>query len=257
VIGGGPAGLTAACEAARLGHRVELFEKEKACGGQLRFAGKPPFKAVYGEWGVWLSAQARKMGVRMHLGREVNEGTIREGKPDAVILATGGEKVIPNIPGTHLPHVSDAWKILSGETPPGKQALVIGGGLIGMETADFLAAKGTRVVLAEALKRSPVLKITSHGYMLHTRLRDAGCRLLFSTTVKQIGPSSVTLVSEGGEEVIAPIDQVVIAVGLQPREGLRKALEEIGVRHFVVGDASSPRRIIEATEEGAAAAWKI
>jgi NADH dehydrogenase FAD-containing subunit len=126
-----------------------------------------------------------------------------------------------------------------------------------METADFLARKGTRVVLVEALKRSPVLKITSHGYMLHTRLREAGCRLLFNTTIKRIDASSLTLTGEGGEEVLSPVGQVVIAVGLEPREGLRKVLEEEGIRHFVVGDASSPRRIIEATEEGARAAWSL
>ncbi len=257
VIGGGPAGLTAAFEAARLGHRVELFEKEEACGGQLRFAGKPPFKAVYEEWGAWLSTQAEKIGVRIHLKEEVTGARIREEKPDAVILAAGGDKIIPEVPGIDLPHVTDAWKILSGEVAPKEQSLVIGGGLIGMETADFLVRKGTRVVLVEALKRSPVLKITSHGYMLHTRLREAGCRLLFNTTIKRIDPSSVTLMGEGGEEVLSPVFQVVIAVGLKPREALRKFLEEEGIRHFVVGDASSPRRIIEATEEGAGAAWSI
>lgn len=257
VIGGGPAGLTAACEAARLGHRVELFEKEETCGGQLRFAGKPPFKAVYEEWGAWLSAQAEKMGVRIHLNKEVTRQMIREEKPEAVILAGGGDKIIPDIPGIHLPHVCDAWQMLGGKVDPKEEALVIGGGLIGMETADFLARKGTRVILVEALKRSPVLKITSHGYMLHTRLREAGCRLLFNTTIKRIDPSSVTLTGEGGEEVLSPVGQVVIAVGLESREGLRKVLEEEGIRHFVVGDASSPRRIIEATEEGARAAWSL
>jgi thioredoxin reductase len=93
--------------------------------------------------------------------------------------------------------------------------------------------------------------------MLHTRLREAGCRLLFNTTIKRIDPSSVTLTGERGEEVLSPVGQVVIAVGLEPREGLRKVLEEECIRHFVVGDASSPRRIIETTEEGARAAWSI
>ena len=113
------------------------------------------------------------------------------------------------------------------------------------------------MTLVEVLKRSPVLKITSHGYMLHTRLREAGCKLLFDTTVKRIEPSSVTLLSQGTEEVLSPIDQVVMAVGLKPVEGLKKFLEGKGIRHFVVGDAVSPRRIIEATEEGAKAAWNL
>jgi NADPH-dependent 2,4-dienoyl-CoA reductase/sulfur reductase-like enzyme len=257
VIGGGPAGLTAACEAARLGHRVDLFEKEKDWGGQLRYAGKPPFKSVYQEWGEWLGAQAKKMGVTLHPGVEVTERMIQDGNPEAVILALGGEKIIPEIPGIDLPHVCDAWQILMGEVTPKKHALVIGGGLIGMETADFLSQKGNHATLVEVLKRSPVLKITSHGYMLHTRLREAGCKLLFDTTVKRVEPSSVTLLSQGTEEVLSPVDQVVVAVGLRPVTNLKKFLEEKGVRHFVVGDAVSPRRIIEATEEGAKAAWSL
>jgi len=257
VIGGGPAGLTAAMEAARLGHRVDLFEKEKDWGGQLRYAGKPPFKSVYQEWGEWLGAQAKKMGVTLHPGVEVTERMIQDGNPEAVILALGGEKIIPDIPGIDLPHVCDAWQILMGEAAPKKHALVIGGGLIGMETADFLSQKGTHATLVEVLKRSPVLKITSHGYMLHTRLREAGCRLLFDTTVKRVEPSSVTLVSQGTEEVLSPVDQVVVAVGLRPLTNLKKFLEEKGVRHFVAGDAVLPRRIIEATEEGAKAAWNL
>jgi pyruvate/2-oxoglutarate dehydrogenase complex dihydrolipoamide dehydrogenase (E3) component len=144
-----------------------------------------------------------------------------------------------------------------GEAAPKKHALVIGGGLIGMETADFLSQKGSLVTLVEVLKRSPVLKITSHGYMLHTRLREAGCKLLFDTMVKRVEPSSVTLVSQGTEEVLSPVDQVVVAVGLRPVTNLKKFLEEKGVRHLVVGDAVSPRRIIEATEEGAKAAWNL
>ena len=257
VIGGGPAGLTAACEAARLGHQVDLFEKEKEWGGQLRYAGRPPFKSVYQEWGEWLGTQARKMGVDLHPGVEVTEKMIQDKNPEAVILAAGGEKIIPEVPGIDLPHVADAWKILKGEVTPKKNALVIGGGLIGMETADFLSQRGIHVTLVEVLKRSPVLKITSHGYMLHTRLREAGCKLLFGTAVKRIDPSSVTLLSQGTEEVLSPIDQVVIAVGLKASEGLKRFLENKGIRHFVVGDAVLPRRIIEATEEGAKAAWSL
>jgi 2,4-dienoyl-CoA reductase-like NADH-dependent reductase (Old Yellow Enzyme family)/thioredoxin reductase len=257
VIGGGPAGLTAAYEAARLGHEVDLFEKEDACGGQLRFAGKSPSKRAYEGWGFWLFTQVKNLGVNLHLGTEATESMIQEGDADGVILAVGGEKIVPDIPGIHHPHVCDAWQILSGEVAPREHALVIGGGLIGMETADFLGHKGTQITLVETLQRSPVLKITSHGYMLHTRLREARCNLLFHTAVKQISPSSVTILTQGTEEVLSPMEQVVIAVGVKPREGLKKFLAAKGIRHLVVGDAVSPRRIIEATGEGAQAAWDL
>ena len=111
--------------------------------------------------------------------------------------------------------------------PPGKQAVIIGGGLIGMETADFLAQTGTKVTIVEILKRSPVLKITSHGYMLHTRLREAKVKFLFDTAVKRI-EGLVVLLAEGGEETLSPVDQVVIAVGLKPRDDLKAFLQKRG-----------------------------
>jgi 2,4-dienoyl-CoA reductase-like NADH-dependent reductase (Old Yellow Enzyme family)/thioredoxin reductase len=257
VVGAGPGGLTAAYEAARLGHQVTLFEKEEATGGQLRFACKSPFKGAYGEWGTWLTAQAKKIGVKILTGTEVTDRMIEEGNPEAVILATGGEKIVPALPGIDLPMVCDAWQILSGEVAPKGHTLVLGGGLIGMETADFLCQKGMQVTLVEVLKRSPVLKITSHGYMLHTRLREGKCKLLFNTAVKRIEEGSITIASNGEEQILCPVNQVVIAIGLKPRDDLKKILQARGIPHFVIGDAVQPRRILEATEEGARAAWNL
>ena len=257
IVGGGPGGLTAAYEAARLGHQVTLFEKVEETGGQLRFASRSPFKDHYGKWVSWLTSQVKKMGVIVRTGVEVTESTISEGNPEVVILAIGGEQIKPNIPGIDLPCVCNAWQVLSGEVPPEKHAIVIGGGLIGMETADYLCQKGTQVTLVEVLKRSPVLKITSHGYMLHTRLKEAGCRLLFNTTLTKIEESSVTALIEGREQILSPVDQVVIAVGLKPHDGLKEFLQARKIRHFIIGDALEPRRILEANEEGARAAWNL
>jgi pyruvate/2-oxoglutarate dehydrogenase complex dihydrolipoamide dehydrogenase (E3) component len=153
--------------------------------------------------------------------------------------------------------VCDAWQILSGEVAPKGHTLVLGGGLIGMETADFLCQKGMQVTLVEVLKRSPVLKITSHGYMLHTRLREGKCKLLFNTAVKRIEEGSITIASDGEEQILCPVNQVVIAIGLKPRDDLKKILQARGIPHCVVGDAVQPRRILEATEEGARAAWDL
>jgi 2,4-dienoyl-CoA reductase-like NADH-dependent reductase (Old Yellow Enzyme family)/thioredoxin reductase len=257
VVGSGPGGLTAAYEAVRLGHKVTLFEKEEKTGGQLNLASKAPFKDQYGVWASWLTSQAKKMGVAVRTGIEMTESMISEGDPEVVILATGGEQIKPDIPGINLSMVCNAWQVLGGAVPPGKHPVVIGGGLIGMETADYLCHKGTQVTLVEVLKRSPVLKITSHGYMLHTRLKEAGCRLLFGTVVKKIEESSVTVLIEDKEQILSPVDQVIIAVGLKPNDKLKEILQAKKIRHFIIGDALQPRRIIEATEEGARAAWNL
>jgi len=257
VVGSGPGGLTAAYEAARLGHQVTLFEKEEKTGGQLGLASKAPFKDQYGVWAFWLTSQAKKMGVIVRTGVEMTESMISGENPEVVILATGGEQIKPDIPGIDLSLVCNAWQVLEGAVPPGKHPVVIGGGLIGMETADYLCQKGTQVTLVEVLKRSPVLKITSHGYMLHTRLKEAGCRLLFNTTVKKIEESSVAVLIEDKEQILSPVDQVIIAVGLKPNDKLKEILQAKKIRHFIIGDALQPRRIIEATEEGARAAWNL
>ena len=257
IVGGGPGGLTAAYEAARLGHKVTLFEKEEETGGQLRFASQSPFKDHYGTWASWLTSQAKKMGVIVHTGTEVTEKMISDGNPEVVVLASGGEQIKPDISGIDLPLVCNAWQVLGGAVLAGKHAVVIGGGLIGMETADYLCQKGTQVTLVEVLKRSPVLKITSHGYMLHTRLKEAGCRLLFNTSLRKIEESSVTVLIEDREQILSPVDQVVIAVGLKPYDGLKEILQARKIRHFIIGDALQPRRILEATEEGARAAWSL
>jgi 2,4-dienoyl-CoA reductase-like NADH-dependent reductase (Old Yellow Enzyme family)/thioredoxin reductase len=257
VVGAGPGGLTAAYEAARLGHKVTLFEKEEETGGQLRLARKVPFKDQYGTWVSWLTAQAKKMGVILRTGTEVTESIVSEGKPEVVILASGGKPIRPDIPGIDLPLVCHAWQVLGGMVPPGRNAVVIGGGLVGMETADFLCQRGAQVTLVEVLKRSPVLKITSLGYMLHTRLKEARCRLLFNTAVKKIEESSVTVLIDGKEEILLPADQIILAVGLKPLNELKDTLQTQKIRHFIIGDAIEPRRIIEATEEGARAAWNI
>jgi 2,4-dienoyl-CoA reductase-like NADH-dependent reductase (Old Yellow Enzyme family)/thioredoxin reductase len=257
VIGAGPGGLTAAQEANRLGHDVTLFEKEDLPGGNILFACKAPHKEIYLDWIQWLARQVKQSGVAIQTGTTVTPDMLAEGNPEAVILATGGEKIIPPIPGIDHPHVHDAWQILGESVKPGKNALVVGGGLIGMETACFLASKGANVTLVEQMPSSPVPRYTSHGYTLHKYLREKGCRLRFGCTLKAIHADAVTLVTGDEEETPADFDQVVLAVGMRPQNALRAHLEASGIRHTVIGDALQVRRIMEATEEGAKAAWDI
>jgi 2,4-dienoyl-CoA reductase-like NADH-dependent reductase (Old Yellow Enzyme family)/thioredoxin reductase len=257
VVGAGPAGLTAAYEAARLGHEVTLFEEHENAGGQIFYASKAPFKRVYDDWIQWLISQVETSGVEIRTGTHVTEEMLDEAGPDIVILASGAEKIIPPIPGIELPVVCDAFQVLGGEVAPGNEVVIVGGGMIGMETADFLIDKGSSVTVVELMQRSPVVKMASHGYMLHKRLRDGGGRLLLGTRVEGIGEDSVTIVSEDGVQETLPVDQVVIAVGTKSCADLKTTLEDKKINHVVVGDANQPRRIIEATEEGARAAWDI
>ncbi len=257
VVGSGPAGLTAASEAHRLGHRVTLYEKKKILGGQIRYAQIPPHKEIYGQWIDWQIGQVKKDGILIREETQVVEALLREGKPDFVILATGGEKLVPPIPGIDKAFVCDAWQILDGRVAPKDNILVIGGALIGMEVADFLTQKGKTVTIVEMLKRSPVLMITSHGYMLHKRLRENRCQLMFGAQVQVIGDGAVEISIDGQTSVLSGVDQVVVAAGMKPVNQLESVLEKLAIPFKTVGDARIVRRIIEATEEGARAAWEI
>jgi pyruvate/2-oxoglutarate dehydrogenase complex dihydrolipoamide dehydrogenase (E3) component len=257
-VGGGPGGLTAAFESARLGHTVTLFEREEETGGNANYAAKAPFKGVYGKFVRTLTAKCAKQGVEIRTGTKVTEAMIEAGKPDCVVLAIGADKAACPAEGVASSVVCDAWQILDGEVAPKDHVIVIGGGLVGMETADFLREKGiTDITVVEMLDSSPVPSAAAHGFMLHRRLRAEGVKLLFGTTVKRIEEGSVTVTKSGEDRKLEPVDQVIVAIGVTPRNNLKETLQKQGIRHFVIGDASAARRIIEATTEGAKAAWDI
>jgi NADH dehydrogenase FAD-containing subunit len=123
--------------------------------------------------------------------------------------------------------------------------------------ADFLCEKVQTLTVVEALPTSPVSKLASHGYMLHRRLRQAGCGQIYNCTVTKITQNAVSILTGAEERNLSGVDQVVVAVGLSPKQELKSILEELGIRFILVGDAMMPRRIIEATEEGAQAAWDL
>jgi pyruvate/2-oxoglutarate dehydrogenase complex dihydrolipoamide dehydrogenase (E3) component len=213
---------------------------------------------VYGRYIKTLTANCKKKGVDIKMGIEVTEAMIEAGKPDAVILASGAGKSTCPAEGISSMVVCDAWQILDGEVKPADHVVIIGGGLVGMETADFLREKNVKdITVVEMLPASPVLALAAHGYMLHKRLRTAGIKLLLGTTVKLITEGSVVVTKNGEDTTLAPVGQVVVAIGVTPRNALKDMLTKSGIRHFIIGDASAPRRIIEATTSGAKAAWDI
>lgn len=258
VIGAGPAGLTAAFEAARLGHQVTLYEREGRTGGNVRYAAMAPHKKVYERYILTLTAKCKRQGVEIKTGTEVTEAMIDEGRPEAVVLAIGAAKSACPAEGVGCSVVCDAWQILDGEVQPKDHVVIVGGGLIGMETADFLREKGVKdITIVEMLPNSPVMPLAAHGQMLHRRLRAAGVTLMFGATVKHIEDGSLLVMRNGEELKLEPVSQVIIAMGVTPRNALKDTLSKKGISYFVVGDAVAPRRIIEATTEGAKAAWAI
>jgi pyruvate/2-oxoglutarate dehydrogenase complex dihydrolipoamide dehydrogenase (E3) component len=256
VIGAGPAGLSAAMAAAGRGYDVEIFERETAPGGQVRSASRPPHKEAYLDWVAWAVRQLDKKGVRIHYEKAMIRDGFGEGKPDAVILAAGADPVTPAIPGLDAPHVCDARDLLLGKAEPAAPAVILGAGYVGMETADFLIARGIGVTLVEMLPSFPVGKHTAHGYWLHKRIKDSGGRIILGATATRIEPDAV-FYRQGEEEKQLPAAMVITAMGAKPANGLEGILKKLGILWRVAGDAKSPRRLLEAIHEGDRAGREI
>ncbi len=249
VIGAGPAGLAAALAASERGYAVEVFEKAAVPGGQIQSASRPPHKQAFLDWVHWAVRQLEKRGVRLHYNEEMHAEILRRDRPDAVILAAGASPVVANIPGIDGPKVCDARDVLTGKIAPTGPAVVLGAGYVGMETADYLVARGIGVVLLEMQATYPVGKLTAHAYWLHQRIREGRGRIVLGATVTRIGADAV-FYRQGDEERREPAALIVTAMGARPDNALEGPLAELGIPCRVVGDAVSPRRLLEAIHEG-------
>ena len=257
VIGAGPAGLSAALCASRRGHMVSLLEKDVEPGGQLLFASRPPNKGAFADWVSWAVRRLEKQKVELSLGTKVCEEMLRQGRPDAVILATGAVPAVPELPGIHGENVFDARRVLAGAVELRGKAIVLGAGYVGMETADYLIDRGVQVTVIEMRDIPPVGKHTAHGYWLHLRLRKAGGELMLGTAVRRIEPDAVVYEQNGEERRLDPAPLVVTAMGANPVVELVGCLENNKIPYQVIGDAVSPRRLIEAVHEGYAAGLAV
>jgi 2,4-dienoyl-CoA reductase-like NADH-dependent reductase (Old Yellow Enzyme family)/thioredoxin reductase len=250
IVGGGPAGMEAARVTALRGHRVTLFEKEPRLGGQLNLAALPPNKGDIVPWLNYLIGQLEKAGVETRLNTESSPGLISKSRYDAVIIATGGIPLIPDIPGSGSRNVVTAQDVLSGKAEAGEKVVIIGGGQVGCETGLYLAEKGKRVVIVEILKRMA----SEMGPMVRRRLMD-GLRqrqviMLTNAKCEAITEHSVTVTSAEGRKDTYPADSVILAVGSGKNDNLFKRLEGKVPEVYCVGDASQPQGIMEAVRDG-------
>jgi NADPH-dependent 2,4-dienoyl-CoA reductase/sulfur reductase-like enzyme len=257
VAGAGPAGLSAAMAARAKGHEVEVFEREREPGGQLRSASKPPHKQALADWTAWAMRQLESSGVKVHLDREITKPMLDEDRPDVLVLASGALPSVPPIPGIQGDNVFDARDVLLGKVTLEDKAVVLGAGYVGMETADFLTARGVDVTVLEKEEVPPVGKLKAHDYWLNRRIREAGGKLLLSATVLRIEPGAVVFEKDGEEQRLEGVGMVVTALGASPENALLESAEESGIACQVVGDALSPRRLLEAVHEGDAAGRAI
>lgn len=236
VVGGGPAGLEAACVAARRGHSVTLYEKEETLGGQLNIAAVPPRKEEMRRAVQDLAHAARAAGVALRLGETVTAETLLAQKPDAVIVAVGAESFAPPIPGRDLVNVADAWKVLAGEQQVYGRVAVIGGGLVGCETAEYLARRGCQVSVVEMLDKIAAGESSTVLPTLLESYKACGVQQYPGHKVQEIRLDAVVCTDKEGNAVTLPCDYVVLALGAKPAPFDTKPLEDAGVEVMHVGD---------------------
>jgi 2-enoate reductase len=250
VVGGGPGGLEAARVSALRGHEVTLWEKGTALGGNLIPAAVPDFKQDYRDLIKYLSTQMRKLGVTVELGKEATAEVVQKEKPQVVFVATGARPILPDIPGVEKGKVATAVDVLLGRKEAGKSAVVIGGGLVGSETALYLAQKGKRVTIVEILDDLVRDAFKANRMYLLEMLADAKVEALTGTSVLEITDDGITVAGKGGRRSTLEADTVVLALGLEPCNGLAEALRDKVPEVYAIGDCVEPRKVINAIWEG-------
>ncbi len=256
IAGGGPAGLEAARTAALWGHQVVIYEKEKVLGGQVNIAVIPPTKEIYKEVIGSRVKAITGLGVEVHLGEAVTPDTVKKISPDVLIVATGSKPLIPNIAGVDRKNVFTASEVLKG-AKVGDRVVVVGGGLVGCETADYLAQQGKQVTIVEMLRHTARDIGPAARYFLRRRMAEKGIKILTSTTVEEITDEGVKIRTEHGGQILSPVDTVVLATGAEPVNELAEVVKGLVPEVYVVGDAARPGKILAAVEQAAEIARKL
>ena len=238
VLGGGPAGLEAARVAALRGHDVTLFEKTTALGGQLNIACVPPRKEEMRRAAQDLIHAVCNAGVHLCLAQAPTAQELKDAGFEAVINAVGAHSAAPRIPGIDNVNVADAWKVLAGEQQVYGTVAVIGGGMVGCETAEYLAARGCKVAVIEMMDKIAAGESTTILPTLLENYKTYGVEQYPSHKVKEFRMDAVVCENKDGAEVTIPCDYIVLAMGARSNEFDAAALEAAGIPVYSIGDAA-------------------
>ena len=238
VLGGGPAGLEAARVAALRGHDVTLFEKTTTLGGQLNIACVPPRKEEMRRAAQDLIHAVCNAGVHLCMGQTRTAEQLKDAGFEAVINAVGAHSAAPRIPGIDSVNVADAWKVLAGEQQVYGTVAVIGGGMVGCETAEYLAARGCKVSVIEMMDKIAAGESTTILPTLLENYKTYGVEQYPSHKVKEFRMDAVVCENKDGAEVTIPCDYIVLAMGARSNEFDVAALEAAGIPVYSIGDAA-------------------
>ena len=257
VVGGGPSGMIAAKTLAERGVKVTLIDRQSELGGTVNLAKKPPLKERM-EWiADYYKVEFEKLGVEVKLGMEATAENIAEMNPDAVLVATGSKSIIPrSIPGIDGKNVYTIEEVLTGKAGlKDKKILIVGAGVTGLETAEYLCHEGNTVVLADMLEK--VAPNANHTNVADVcgRLKKYGAQFMMAHALKEIRETGVVLERLSDKEAVTvDADAVVLSLGFRPDNGLVEELKAKGIPAQAIGNAIKDGTIAPATRSGYEAA---
>jgi len=255
IIGGGPAGLETAWVANSRGLHVSLFEKSDRLGGYINLATLLPYKEEFKELIEFYKSEMERLAVDVRLNTEVDVSLVKALSPDIVVVATGSEPFIPQIKGIEKEHVVTAVEVISGREKTGNHVVILGGGRVGCETAEFLAVKGKKVSIIEEGDEIGSGVPPRTRMFLFPRLIEEGVKIINKAIVEEIEDSGIKILLPGKAGKIEA-DTIVIARGFVPQRTLVAGLESMIPElkgFFIIGDCAEPRTVQEAIYDG----WRI
>lgn len=253
MVGGGAAGMEAARVLKLRGHDVTVYEEKPENGGLLHEAAAPEFKADIRPFMKYQVTALEKLGVPV-IRKKADAAMLAE--YDTVVCATGSLPIIPNIPGVEKPIAVDCLSAINGAKPVGKKVVVIGGGLVGTETALDLAENGHSVTLVEMLPKIMKDVAVTDFLAYSERIAKTDMRILTETRLLEVLDNGARVSSKKGEETIEA-DTVILALGLKAEQGLYNELIAAGKEAYLVGDAVKAGKIFDAIHTAYRAAIRI
>lgn len=253
VIGGGPGGVEAALTASGRGHKVTLMEKQEEVGGMLDPASIPPFKEDMRLYLDYYRTQIKKSEVEVIQGKEASLSEVFERNPDAVVVGTGSKPFIPNVPGITRPNVVLAVDVLTGKKEVEDEVVIIGGGLVGCELAEYLLNKGKKVIILEMLPRlaNDLTRVLRADLLF--RLRKAKVQTETDFEVTRITEHGVWGIRKsfafGPNEAFFEAKSIVLATGYKPENSLAEELTgKLPV--YNIGDSNRMGKAKDAIKDG-------
>ena len=271
VVGGGPAGMEAARVMALRGHDVTLYEKEAYLGGLLNMAALVKGTEIFDlrELVGYFHGQLDKLGVKVRTGQEFTPALADATKPDVIVVAAGGVPDSPDIPGIDGGNVLAAaelrdkaklalrllgpkslGRVTKSWLPVGKRVVIVGGGIQGCETAEFLVKRGRKVTIVEATDRVGMEIVMLQRILLLPWLEKKGAEILKEVTYDRITDEGMTVTGKDGVQRTIEADTILITVPLKPNRGLAESLKGSAPEVHVLGDCRQPGLIIDAIADG-------